>query len=84
MAKSSAAAAESHVGRRAAGPPRPFSGGTLGAAPNFAGPPGVSVREGRASRRPGLGRWLAESVAGSHGDKMAAGYALSLLPLTCK
>lgn len=44
-------------------PPRPFPGGTLGAAPNCAGRPGVSVREGRAKRRPGRA-WAGALVGG--------------------
>lgn len=66
-------------------PPRPFPGGTLGAAPNCAGRPGVSVREGRALRRAGRS-WTGVRVGGrrrgGQGDKMAAGYALSPPPLT--
>lgn len=68
-----AAEAGSHVVHRAAAPPRPsatapprpapFPGGTLGAAPNCAGRPGVSVREGRAKRRPGRA-WAGALVGG--------------------
>ena len=61
-------------------PPRPFPGGTLGAAPNCAGCSGVSVREGRALHRAGRA-WAGVRAGGmlsrGQGDKMAEGYALN-------